>query len=70
MSAAEIVNKVWNYAHVLHDNGVGYVDLDFPPHPGPLPQGEGTVEFPGKEGGMSGAIFRKGMHKKNDYLFR
>ena len=26
MSAAEIVNKVWNYAHVLRDDGVGYGD--------------------------------------------
>ena len=25
-SAAEIVNKVWNYAHVLRDDGVGYGD--------------------------------------------
>jgi type I restriction enzyme M protein len=24
MSALEIVNKVWNYAHVLRDDGVGY----------------------------------------------
>jgi type I restriction enzyme M protein len=24
MSAADIVNKVWNYAHVLRDDGVGY----------------------------------------------
>ena len=26
MSASEIVNKVWNYAHVLRDVGVGYGD--------------------------------------------
>ena len=26
MSAAEIVNKVWNYAHVLRDDGAGYGD--------------------------------------------
>ena len=26
MSSAEIVNKVWNYAHVLRDDGVGYGD--------------------------------------------
>lgn len=26
MSAAERVNKVWNYAHVLRDDGVGYGD--------------------------------------------
>lgn len=26
MSAAEIVNEVWNYAHVLRDDGVGYGD--------------------------------------------
>ena len=26
MSAAEIVNKVWNYAHVLRDDDVGYGD--------------------------------------------
>ena len=26
MSAAEIVNKVWSYAHVLRDDGVGYGD--------------------------------------------
>jgi type I restriction enzyme M protein len=26
LSAAEIVNKVWNYAHVLRDDGVGYGD--------------------------------------------
>jgi len=26
MSASEIVNKVWNYAHVLRDGGVGYGD--------------------------------------------
>jgi type I restriction enzyme M protein len=26
MSAVEIVNKVWNYAHVLRDDGVGYGD--------------------------------------------
>ena len=26
MSAAEIVNKDWNYAHVLRDDGVGYGD--------------------------------------------
>ena len=26
MSAAEIVNKVWNYAHVLRDDGVCYGD--------------------------------------------
>ena len=25
-SAAEIVNKVWNCAHVLRDDGVGYGD--------------------------------------------
>ncbi len=26
MIASEIVNKVWNYAHVLRDDGVGYGD--------------------------------------------
>jgi len=26
LSATEIVNKVWNYAHVLRDDGVGYGD--------------------------------------------
>ena len=26
MSAEEIVNKVWNYAHVLRDDSVGYGD--------------------------------------------
>jgi len=26
VSSAEIVNKVWNYAHVLRDDGVGYGD--------------------------------------------
>ena len=26
MSATELVNKVWNYAHVLRDDGVGYGD--------------------------------------------
>ena len=26
MSTTEIVNKVWNYAHVLRDDGVGYGD--------------------------------------------
>lgn len=26
MSAAEIVNKVWSYVHVLRDDGVGYGD--------------------------------------------
>ncbi len=26
MSASEIVNKVWNYAHVLRDDGVSYGD--------------------------------------------
>ena len=26
MGSAEIVNKVWNYAHVLRDEGVGYGD--------------------------------------------
>jgi hypothetical protein len=26
MSASEIVNKVWNYTHVLHGDGVGYED--------------------------------------------
>jgi hypothetical protein len=26
MSASEIVNKVWNYAHVLRDDGVRYGD--------------------------------------------
>jgi len=26
LSASEIVNKVWNYAHVLRDDGVGYGD--------------------------------------------
>ena len=26
MSASEIVNKVWNYAHVLRDDGVDYGD--------------------------------------------
>jgi len=26
MSGSEIVNKVWNYAHVLRDDGVGYGD--------------------------------------------
>ena len=26
MSASEIVNKVWNYAHVLRDTGVDYGD--------------------------------------------
>lgn len=24
MSASEIVNKVWNYAHVLRDDGMGH----------------------------------------------
>ena len=26
MSASVILNKVWNYAHVLRDDGVGYGD--------------------------------------------
>jgi type I restriction enzyme M protein len=26
MSTCEIVNKVWNYAHVLRDDGVSYGD--------------------------------------------
>jgi len=26
MSASETVNKVWYYAHVLRDDGVGYGD--------------------------------------------
>ena len=26
MSAAGILNKVWNYVHVLHDDGISYVD--------------------------------------------
>lgn len=26
MSASEIVNSVWNYAHILRDDGVGYGD--------------------------------------------
>ena len=26
MSASEIVKKVWSYAHVLRDDGVGYGD--------------------------------------------
>ena len=26
MSASEIVNKVWNYAYVLRDDGIGYGD--------------------------------------------
>ena len=26
MSASEIVNKVWNYAHALRDDGIGYGD--------------------------------------------
>jgi len=26
LSASKIVNKVWNYAHVLHDDGVDYGD--------------------------------------------
>ncbi len=26
MSVSEIVNKVWSYAHVLRDDGVGYVE--------------------------------------------
>ena len=26
MSSSEIINKVWNYAHVLRDDGVGYGD--------------------------------------------
>jgi len=26
MSALEITSKVWNYAHVLRDDGVGYGD--------------------------------------------
>lgn len=26
MSSAEIVNKVWNYTHVLRNVGVGYVE--------------------------------------------
>jgi hypothetical protein len=26
MSASEIVNKVWNYAHVLRDQGISYGD--------------------------------------------
>ena len=26
MNSSEIVNKVWNYAHVLRDDGVGYGD--------------------------------------------
>ncbi len=35
MSASEIVNKVWNYAHVLRDDGVGYGDYveAVPAHP-------------------------------------
>ena len=26
MSASEIVNRVWNYAHILRDDGVDYGD--------------------------------------------
>lgn len=26
MSASETVNKVWNYVHVLRDDGVAYMD--------------------------------------------
>ncbi len=26
MSSSEIVSKVWNYAHVLRDDGIGYGD--------------------------------------------
>jgi type I restriction enzyme M protein len=26
ISAEEILNRVWNYAHVLRDEGVGYGD--------------------------------------------
>ena len=26
MSTSKIVNKVWNYAHVLRDDGIGYGD--------------------------------------------
>lgn len=35
MGASEIVNKVWNYAHVLRDDGVGYGDYveAVPAHP-------------------------------------
>jgi hypothetical protein len=35
MSASEIVNKVWNYARVLRDDGVGYGDFveAVPAHP-------------------------------------
>ena len=35
MSVSEIVNKVWNYAHVLRDDGVGYGDY-FEAAPGVL----------------------------------
>lgn len=37
MSAAEIVNKIWNYAHVLRDDGVGYGDY-VEAAPGVLPR--------------------------------
>jgi type I restriction enzyme M protein len=26
MSVSKIINKVWNFAHLLRDGGVGYVD--------------------------------------------
>jgi type I restriction enzyme M protein len=26
MSISEIINKVWNYAHVLRDDGIDYGD--------------------------------------------
>ncbi len=59
MSASEIVNKVWNYAHVLSDDEVGYGDdLEI--------QCRHTLEGLGKEGGMLGTIFRKAQNKIQD----
>jgi len=55
LSASEIVNKVWNYAHVLRNDSVGYGDyveqityLIFLKMADEREQGGQTIKVPGK----------------------
>jgi type I restriction enzyme M protein len=50
-TAPSIVNKVWNYAHVLRDDGVRYRHV---------------LEKLGRQPGMLGTIFRKAQNKVQD----
>jgi type I restriction enzyme M protein len=59
-TAPAVVNKVWNYAHVLRDDGVSYGDyveqityllfLKMAHEDSPIPEGFGWESFTGKDG--------------------